>query len=41
LSNHIILVNNLGLVISICLPQSFNSGSCFKDNQQIRQAYRV
>jgi hypothetical protein len=38
--NHIILVNTLSLVISICIPQGFNSGSCFKEVQQIHQAYR-
>jgi hypothetical protein len=35
LSHHIILVNTLGLVIRICFPQSFISGSCLKIYQQI------
>jgi hypothetical protein len=30
LSHHVILVNTLGLVISICFPQSFISSSCLK-----------
>jgi hypothetical protein len=30
LSHHIILVNDMGLAISICFPQSFISGSCLK-----------
>jgi hypothetical protein len=37
LSHHIILVNNLGLVISICFPQSFISASCLKIYQQIQK----
>jgi hypothetical protein len=36
LSHHIVLVNTLDLVISICFPQSFNSGSCLKIYQQIQ-----
>jgi hypothetical protein len=30
LSHHIILVNDMGLAISIFFPQSFISGSCLK-----------
>jgi hypothetical protein len=37
LSHHIILVNTLGLVISICFPQGFISGSCLKVYQQIQK----
>jgi hypothetical protein len=35
--HHVILVNNLDLVISICVPQSFISGSCLKIYQQIQK----
>jgi hypothetical protein len=36
-SHHIVLVNDLGLAISICFPQSFISGSCLKIYQQIQK----
>jgi hypothetical protein len=36
LYHYIILVNSLGLVISICFPKSFISGSCLKIYQQIQ-----
>jgi hypothetical protein len=36
LYHHIILVNSLGLVISICFPKSFILGSCLKIYQQIQ-----